>query len=173
MTKIILFCLNILNISLLTVNVTQAEQKYNNFISPSSKSYFIQHDSKEIFQVKVLTSPEELAKGFSGVKSEQVSAHQGLFFKFKQPEKRFFWMPDTYFNLMIIYLNEQLKVVDIVRDAPHHVGYSEKDSPIYRAPPIIAMHVLEIKSSSPTAQKIKKGSQFRWIKAPPNDFPQK
>ena len=151
----------------------KAEQKYNNFISPSSKSYFIQHESNEIFQVKVLRTNEELAKGFSGILPEQVSPHQGLFFMFEKKEKKFFWMPNTYFDLTIIYLDENLKVLEIIRKAPHHIGYSENNGLIFRAPPIFARHVLEIQASSPMGEKIQVGSQFSWVKNSPPGFQQK
>ena len=147
--------------------------KYNNFISPSSKSYFIQHETGEIFQIKFLKTRNELAKGFSGIRSQQVEKYQGIFFYFPTTDKRSFWMPDTYFDLKIIYLNEALKVLETVEKAPHHPGYSEKDAAIFRAPEIIARHVLEIRADSPMGKNIKKGSQFKWIKDLPFGFQQK
>lgn len=147
--------------------------KYNNFISPSSKSYFIQHETKEIFQVKFLTTPRDLAKGFSGIYSEQVEKHQGLFFYFPKTEIRSFWMPDTHFDLKIIYLNSDLEVLHIVERAPHHPGKSEAKSNIYRAPDIMANYVLEIRSDSPLGKDISVGKKFRWIKDYPPGFQQK
>lgn len=142
--------------------------KYLNFISPSSKSYFIQRESKEIFQVMILKSNEELQRGFSGIRPEQVLDHQGLFFAFEAPSKKYFWMPDTYFNLMIIFLDKSLKVVALVKDAPSHPGISEKEKRIFRAPPTYAHYVLEFKASSRLAQSIKVGDQFTWPRNVPN-----
>ena len=141
--------------------------KYPNFISPSSKSYFIQHNDAEIFQVKVLKTKEDLAKGFSGIKSEQVGAHQGLFFWFSDDELRHFWMPNTFFNLMIIFLNKDLVVTNIVKDAPMHPGMDEKKNKIYRAPVVNAKYVMELKSESDLAKNIEVGSRFKWIKGQP------
>ena len=141
---------------------------YPNFIPPSSKSYFLQHNGNEVLQVKVVDQPGDLAKGFSGIREEQVEDHQGLFFWFKETSPKSFWMPDTYFDLAIIYLGQDLKVLELVRDAPHHIGYSEKVEPIYRAPLVKSRYVLEIKASSPLAKIINKGDQFRWVKDHPH-----
>lgn len=151
----------------------KAAPKYNNFISPSSKSYYIQHESEQIYQVKLLKTPQELAKGFSGIKPEQVGNHQGLFFYFPTTSERHFWMPDTYFDLTIIYLNENLKVLHLIERAPHHEGTSEVEQPIFRAKPIKARFVLEVKAGISTPNSIKVGDQFKWIKHHPPGFPQK
>ena len=142
--------------------------KYLNFISPSSKSYFIQRESEEIFQVKVLNTDKEIMRGFSGVRPEQVEDHQGLFFNFKMPSEKYFWMPNTYFDLAIIYLDKNMSVINKIDRAPHHVGTNEENKRIYRAPPVFAHYVLEFKATSEEAKKIKLGDKFRWVRTSPN-----
>ena len=159
--------------SALTQEETKAVSKYNNFISPSSKSYFIQHERDQIFQVKVLYKKEDLAQGFSGINPQQVGNHQGLFFYFPKSSERKFWMPNTLFNLMIIYLDDHLEVKKVIRNAPHHIGYKENTERIYRAPPFVARYVLEFKASSPFLMNIKPGSRFSWVKRHPPGFEQK
>ena len=153
-----------------TINIAS---KYNNFISHSSKSYFIQHERKEIFQVKILKSNTELSQGFSGIRAEQVEDHQGLFFWFPNTSIKNFWMPNTFFDLRIIYLDKNLKVVHIIEKAPHHIGFSEKKQQIYRAPGVKSRYVLEIKASSAQGKKIKVGDLFKWIKENPTIFQKK
>ena len=82
-------------------------------------------------------------------------------------------MPDTYFDLKIIYLNRDLEVLNIIERAPHHPGKSEAISKIYRAPEIIARYVLEIRSDSPLGKGISVGKKFKWIKDYPPGFQQK
>ena len=110
----------------------------------------------------ILKSNDELQRGFSGIRPEQVLDHQGLFFAFESPSKKYFWMPDTYFNLKIIFLDKALKVTSMVENAPFHPGTSEQEKRIYRAPPTYAHYVLEFKASSKLAQSIKVGDQFTW-----------
>ena len=141
--------------------------KYPNFISPSSKSYFIRRESKEIYQVMVLTTEKELSRGFSGVKPEQVEDFQGLLFAFPDTSLRYFWMPNTFFNLKIIYLDENFVVKNIVENAPHHIGYDESVKKIFRAPAYSAKYVLEFKSSSKKAAEIKIGDKFSWVREGP------
>ena len=103
----------------------------------------------------ILQSDDEIQRGFSGIRPEQVLDHQGLFFAFESPSKKYFWMPDTYFNLKIIFLDKALKVTSMVENAPSHPGTSEQEKRIYRAPPTFAHYVLEFKASSKLAQSIK------------------
>ena len=57
-------------------------------------------------------------------------------------------------------MNGEFVVIDIVRSLEHHPGRKE-NPPIPRAPSITAHHVLEMKSGSPIANKIKVGTKFR------------
>ena len=174
MIKVIIFtCLTCMSIYLHAKPANEAGTKYNNFISPSSKSYYIQHEDQQIYQVKLLRTNKELAKGFSGIKPEQVSEHQGMFFYFPNSAIRNFWMPDTYFDLTIIFMNKNLQVTSIIMRAPHHIGTSEEKAPIFRAKPVNARYVLEIKANSINPHNIKIGDQFKWIGALPHGFQQK
>ena len=86
-----------------------------------------------------------------------------MFFYFKNEGPRRFWMPDTYFDLDIFFLDNQFKVIALERKVPHHPGRKE---PIPRTKTYMARHVLEIPSDSPIAQYIEKGSELKWIGPP-------
>ena len=53
--------------------------------------------------VALATTREEQTKGLSGIKSKQFKMTQGMLFVNREMAPRKFWMPDTFFNLDIIF----------------------------------------------------------------------
>ena len=102
-----------------------------------------------------ITSPEQ-AQGLSGVKPNDFGDYDAMLFVYRNDGYRGFWMPDTYFNLDIIFLDKNMRIVHIERDVPHHPGRQEPPR-IARTPSIPCRHVLEIKASSPVSKAIKLG----------------
>lgn len=126
---------------------------------------------KESFQMK---NPEgisidlELAltrsqhvQGLSGLKSDQFKNGQGMLFVNPEMGPRRFWMPNTYFNLTIIFLDQNLKIVGIEKNVPAHPGASEPPS-IYKTGIYQAQYVLETKASAPFAKKLKTNDQLKF-----------
>lgn len=101
------------------------------------------------------------SQGLSGVLPEHFNDDEAMFFVYENEGMRRFWMPDTYFNLDIFFLDQLLRVIDIERNMPAHPGHQEPPK-IARSRTIRAWHVLEVKSSSPMARKIKIGQQLEW-----------
>lgn len=99
--------------------------------------------------------------GLSGVKPEDFDDAEGMFFFYTQDDERHFWMPDTYFELDLFYLDKDLKVIDIVRKLPFYIGRANPNL-IPRARGVWCRHVLEMKSTSPIAQKISIGEKLIW-----------
>lgn len=104
---------------------------------------------------------KEQEMGLSGVKPEDFGDSEGMLFFYTQDEERHFWMPDTYFELDLFYLDKDLKVIDIIRKLPFYIGRANPEL-IPRARGIWCRHVLEMKSTSHIAQKIKTGDQLIW-----------
>jgi uncharacterized membrane protein (UPF0127 family) len=115
----------------------------------------------ETIETTLAISPGEQEQGLSGVKPEDFSEDQGMLFFYTQDDERHFWMPDTYFDLDLIYLDKELKITDIIRKLPHHIGRTHQDL-IPRARPVWARHVLEMKSSSKIATQLKEGDVLQW-----------
>jgi uncharacterized membrane protein (UPF0127 family) len=69
-------------------------------------------------------------------------------------------MPNTFFNLDIIYLDQNMRITDIVWNLPHYTG--NVNSQIPRAPTITSRHVLEMKSGSTLSSKLKRGDLLQW-----------
>jgi uncharacterized membrane protein (UPF0127 family) len=107
-----------------------------------------------------ITNPEQ-EQGLSGVKPENFDDNEGMLFYYLEDGEKYFWMPDTYFDLDLIYLDKDLKIVDIIRKLPHHIG-RHNESLIPRARPVWCRHTLEMKAGSPLAGSLKIGDQLKW-----------
>jgi uncharacterized protein len=114
----------------------------------------------DLIKTRLAFDPEEMTQGLSGVMPEDFGDDEGLLFFYLSDGTRNFWMPDTYFDLDIFYLNQNLQITEIVRSLPHHPGRSGN---IPRAPSIWSRHVLEMKAGSPIAAELKVGDRLRWM----------
>lgn len=112
-------------------------------------------------QIKVYMADNEKKQtlGLSGVK--KLADNEGMLFIYPQMMYLSFWMPDTYLNLDIFFLDQEMRVFYIERNVPAHPGRSE-NPPIYRTARIYAAKVLELKSSSSFAKKIRKGQKLNF-----------
>ncbi len=106
----------------------------------------------------VAISDKEQMHGLSAIKPKFFSTTDSMLFFNESTQPRSFWMPDTHFNLDIFFLDSDLKVVGIDRNAPHHPGRSE-NPPIYRTGFYECMHVLELKHSN-ISKKINIGDKL-------------
>jgi uncharacterized protein len=102
-----------------------------------------------------------MEQGLSGVKAEDLSDDQGMLFFYLTDQEMHFWMPDTYFDLDLVYLDSNLKIIDIIRKLPHYIGRSNPDL-IPRARGVWSRYVLEMKASSSISGKLKIGDLLTW-----------
>ncbi|MEX0798647.1 MAG: DUF192 domain-containing protein [Bacteriovoracaceae bacterium] len=117
--------------------------------------------SGETLQVFVAYSPQEQRNGLSGVKNEQFSNDEGMLFPATKMMPRQFWMPNTHFNLDIVFLTGDFYVLDIHRDLEHYPEAEPKGkAPLSKK--VFSQHVLEVKSSSPLAKEIQPGMTLKW-----------
>ncbi len=66
-------------------------------------------------KVDIANTNETREKGLSGKK--ELKENEGMLFIFEQPSKNYFWMKDMNFPIDIIWLDENLKVIYIKKDA--------------------------------------------------------
>lgn len=125
------------------------------------KSLELKTPGAEVIKTTLVFTPAEMEQGLSGVKPEDFSDDQGMLFFYLTEQVMYFWMPDTYFDLDLFYLDKDLKVLDVVRKLPHYIGKANPDL-IPRARGVWARFVLEMKSTSALAAKIKIGDQLEW-----------
>ncbi len=112
-------------------------------------------------ELKLALNKAEHSKGLSGLKSQDFKDSMGMLFVNAEMGSRRFWMPDTYFNLDIIFLDRDLKIVAIEKNVPAHPGMGEPPA-IYKTETYTAQFVLETKAGALFGKKLKKGDQLKF-----------
>ncbi len=160
MTKLLTLGLLFLLTSCQSESKAPDSLKYVELKSPAGKT----------IKVTVSYTMAEQEQGLSGKKPEDFAADQGMLFFYGEDNEKYFWMPDTYFDLDLFYLDAKFKVIDIIRKLPHYIGRNNPDL-IPKARGVWCRHVLEMKADSPLAAEIKTGDQLTWIhKFSPEEF---
>lgn len=113
-------------------------------------------------KIRLAVSQKDQRKGLSGLSPSQFTKEEGLFFFYEEDAFRSFWMPDTYFDLDMFFLDKNLKVLEILRKVPFHPGW-KTPPPIYKTKPVFSRYILEMRSDSPLAKEIQKGASLTWI----------
>jgi len=111
-------------------------------------------------QTAIAVTLEEQQKGLSGIADSDFAPNQGLFFYYTEEDYRNFWMPDTYFDLDLFYLDKDLRIIDIVRRLQHYKGKANPEL-IPRARPVWCLHVLEMKHDSTIAKSLQLGDLLK------------
>jgi uncharacterized membrane protein (UPF0127 family) len=117
--------------------------------------------SGQVIKTSLVYSPHDMEQGLSGVQSQDFSDDQGMLFFYTSEQEMHFWMPDTYFDLDLFFLDKELKITDIIRKLPHYIGRANPEL-IPRARGVWAKYVLEMKAGSSIADKIKIGDSLVW-----------
>ena len=117
--------------------------------------------SGEELQTYIAEGPLKQATGLSNVKDNDFSESEAMFFPGSYPKLRQFWMPETHFNLDLIFLSEDLYVLDIQRNLQHFKSATPKKN-VPMSKEVFCTHVLEIKANSKISSKIKHGMILKW-----------
>lgn len=125
-------------------------------------TYQISNPSSQKVNVRLALTRMEHSRGLSGIKASDFPDTQSMLFVNDRMGDRRFWMPDTYFNLDIIFLDSDLKIVGIERNAPAHPGMEEPPV-IFRTKTYKAQFVLETKSTASFSKNLKVGDKLKWI----------
>jgi len=116
--------------------------------------------NRERIKTELAYTREEKNMGLQGVRDEDFDENQGKLFFYHTDSTRTFWMPNTFFDLHIFYLDKNLTITDIAWNVPHYSG--NVASLIPRAPAVSSRHVLEMKASSTIASKLREGDSLSW-----------
>lgn len=133
-----------------TTTETQNPLKYVELVSPEN----------QVIRSSIAYTPAAQTQGLQNVRPSEFSDDEGKLFFYLSENTRSFWMPNTYFNLDIFYLDENLKIIDVVWNLPHYTGNTNSEIP--RAPAIRSRHVLEMKAGSALSSKLKIGDSLQW-----------
>ncbi|MCO4754012.1 MAG: DUF192 domain-containing protein [Bacteriovoracaceae bacterium] len=122
----------------------------------------IQLPSGKSLKVFIAKSPLEQAKGLSKVPAKLFKDDESMLFPGDEYKPRQFWMPETLFNLDIIFLTKDFYVLDIHRNLPSFPKREPRNL-VPKSKTVHSWHVLEIKSSSRLANEIQPGMSLKWI----------
>tara|TARA_R110000868_G_scaffold110286_1_gene298992 strand:- start:28930 stop:29529 length:600 start_codon:yes stop_codon:yes gene_type:complete len=126
----------------------------------SVRRFNLGHPSGRLIKTVLLYSVKEHEVGLSGTKDTEFDDNEGVLFWYDALGVRRFWMPDTYFNLDLVFLDSNLRIIDIDKDLEAHPGREEPPA-IKFSKSVRARHVLEIKTSSDFAKSLKVGDQLQ------------
>ena len=105
-------------------------------------------------------SDEEQQQGLSGLKLADFPQDATMLFIFPETGPRRFWMKDTYFNLDILFLDSDYKILARDNDMPAYPGDKEPQF-IPRTRTVEATYVLEIRADSPWSKELKVGEKVK------------
>lgn len=133
------------------------DQRANN-LSLMEKRALVLH-SAHVVQAYIAKTPQEQEIGLSGTKS--LEDNEGMLFSYPSMTPLRFWMPNTFLDLDIFFMNENLEVIHIERGVPAHPGHSEPPK-IYRTATIRSQYVLELKAGTSIGKRIQLGHKLKW-----------
>lgn len=146
-----------------TLEVKNKSQKSKYFIKHHKDITYMKDPNGVILELKALKYPDEQVKGLSGISRKSLKTNQGALFIYGEMAPRGFWMPDTYFDLAIIFLDRDFKVVHIEKKATSHPGMKEPPI-IYRTKVVEAMYVIEVPADNPSVFSINVGDKYKVLK---------
>lgn len=129
--------------------------------SPALQKAELMTPSGKVIETYLAISLKDQERGLSGTQPEDFADNEGMLFYYPMESEKNFWMPDTYFDLDLFYLDKDFRIVDIVRKLPHYKGRANP-ALIPRARPVWCRHTLEMKAGSPVASELKVGDQLQW-----------
>ena len=132
----------------------------------SVRRFRLAHPSSRMIETVLLVSMKEQEVGLSGTKDHEFKDNEGALFWYPSTGTRRFWMPDTYFNLDLVFLDDELTIVDIDKNLEAHPGMDEPPNIVF-SKTVRARHVLEVKASSEFAKALKVGERLQ-VLAPLN-----
>ena len=150
---------------ILLTSTGNAEKDFfsSQYIKKGDELIYLKTPRGKVVEAKALRSLNMKIQGLSGIKPNELQNHQGALFIYDEMSPRQFWMPDTYFDLCIIFMNEKLEVIDLIKNAPSHPGRTEPPV-IFKSRDVVSSHVLEVKSSSKICKNLEKGQKLNVIK---------
>ncbi len=120
---------------------------------------FILPDGEEL-NVYIAESYSQQKQGLSKVQETDFDESMGMIFPEKKMKVRQFWMPETYFDLDVFFMNEDYYILDVHRSLKHYPQKGDR-SEVPLSKEVYSQHVLELKSGSKFAKKLRPGILLR------------
>jgi len=106
-------------------------------------------------EIEIAKTPSEKEKGLSG--REKLEENSGMLFIFNRPDFYSFWMKDMQFSIDIIWIDENLKIVDISQNL------SPQTFPQNFKPATPSQYVLEVNAGFCRQHQIKVGDKVNFL----------
>lgn len=153
---------------LLSVSTTSCNGLFGHNLESYEKAYFVLPDG-DFMTVYIAKTPLQQKKGLSGVRKTDFMGNTGMLFPSKKMHMRQFWMPETYFNLDIVFMNQDYYILDIHRNLQSSPKKAQEieEGDIKYSKMVFSQHVLELRSGSPMARKIRPGMVLKLTKKAP------
>lgn len=135
------------------------------FINPSWGKEYVVCEDKSLIEVSFAVNDKEKTQGLSDLAPEKMAQNQGLLFVYNDIQPRFFWMPNTFFNLDIIFINDKFEVIGIEENIKHYPS-RKNENDIPRTKGYWAQYVLELHAFRAKSCGIKVLSKIKWQKHP-------
>lgn len=116
-----------------------------------------------LIKTYIARTAKEQTQGLSGVKPDALAPNEGMLFVYPEMGPRGFWMPNTFIDLDIFFLDSEYTIIHVERKVPAHPGMKEPPM-IARTPVVVARYVLELASTSPMSHSLKVGQKLSPLK---------
>lgn len=154
---------------ILFLNFSIALTSCNTSSSVHLKNYkkgYIQLPSGKILTVFIAETDDQQRQGLSNIKDQDFQNDWGMLFPEKKMSVRQFWMPSTYFNLDIVFMNQDYYILDVHKNLQHNPKSKYEAEPVY-SKAVYSQHVLEVKADSPLAKEFIPGMVLKLMKKAP------
>lgn len=111
------------------------------------------------FYVYIAATDLQRKKGLSGITKDSFPSDRGMLFIYQEMALRHFWMPETHFDLDIVFMKSDFEIIDIQRQLKHF-PYSASEGEVPRSKPVSSQFVLEVKSGSILANQLHIGEKL-------------
>ncbi|MBT4791136.1 MAG: DUF192 domain-containing protein [Halobacteriovoraceae bacterium] len=114
----------------------------------------------EKFKVYIAQSPAQQKQGLSKIQSIDFSNQEGMLFPEESMFVRQFWMPETFFDLDLFFMNQDYYILGVHRGLKHYPKKGDR-SQVPLSKKVFSQHVVELKAGSYFAKKLMPGMQLK------------
>ena len=133
--------------------ITWQEVETREVIQPKFEIKKIVIGTKE-YKVNITQTEDERRKGLAVFDS--LPADEGMFFNFGKEDNHIFWMKGMKFNIDIIFLDKDKKVLDVFENVKAEPGVQDMDLKTYSSK-LKSQYVIELKEGETRKNGIKPG----------------
>ena len=116
-------------------------------------------------KIRLALSDADKKQGLSGIRKEDFAEDEALLIVNFNNDQRSINMGDTWFDIDVFFLDNDLVVVGLQRNLKAHPGRAEPP-PIENSAWVFARHTMEMRSGSRYARRIEQGMRLQWRSQP-------